>query len=405
MTTFLKRCAALTLGLLSSGLVAAQSVQLGPRPYFLVHDMDESPLKQQLLRCENMDFQQSDFSIGHRGAPMQFPEHTRESYIAAARMGAGIMECDVTFTKDRKLVCRHSQADLHTTTDILAHPDLAAKCSVPFQPANPATGEPAKVECRTSDLTLAEFKRLQGKMDAANPMATTPEAYMDGTASWRTDLYASRGTLMTHAESIELFQALGLKFTPELKAPSVPMPFEGNYSQQEYAQQLIDEYKAAGVHPKDVFAQSFNLEDVLYWVQNEPEFGRQAVYLDARMYEEEGFRSSFEDMQRLVDQGVRIIAPPMYALVSTDYTNRIVPSAYALQAKQAGLGIITWTLERSGLLASSGGWYYQSVSNAINNDGDMFVMLDVLARQVGVLGVFSDWPATTTYYANCMNIR
>jgi glycerophosphoryl diester phosphodiesterase len=29
-------------------------------------------------------------------------------------------------------------------------------------------------------------------------------------------------------------------------------------------------------------------------------------------------------------------------------------------------------------------------------------VLDVLARQVGVLGVFSDWPSTVTYYANCM---
>ena len=29
-------------------------------------------------------------------------------------------------------------------------------------------------------------------------------------------------------------------------------------------------------------------------------------------------------------------------------------------------------------------------------------VIDVLAREVGVIGVFSDWPATTTYYANCM---
>jgi glycerophosphoryl diester phosphodiesterase len=28
-------------------------------------------------------------------------------------MGAGIIECDVTFTKDRELVCRHDQRDLH----------------------------------------------------------------------------------------------------------------------------------------------------------------------------------------------------------------------------------------------------------------------------------------------------
>lgn len=31
--------------------------------------------------------------------------------------------------------------------------------------------------------------------------------------------------------------------------------------------------------------------------------------------------------------------------------------------------------------------------------------LDVLARRVGILGIFSDWPATVTYYANCMNLK
>ena len=37
-------------------------------------------------------------------------------------------------------------------------------------------------------------------------------------------------------------------------------------------------------------------------------------------------------------------------------------------------------------------------------DGDMFTVLDVLAEDVGVLGVFSDWPATVTYYANCKGL-
>jgi glycerophosphoryl diester phosphodiesterase len=44
------------------------------------------------------------------------------------------------------------------------------------------------------------------------------------------------------------------------------------------------------------------------------------------------------------------------------------------------------------------------VTNAINNDGDTFAMLDVLAQQVGVRGIFSDWPATVTYYANCKGL-
>jgi glycerophosphoryl diester phosphodiesterase len=29
----------------------------------------------------------------------------------------------------------------------------------------------------------------------------------------------------------------------------------------------------------------------------------------------------------------------------------------------------------------------------------------VLARKVGVRGVFSDWPATTTFYANCTGLE
>jgi len=41
----------------------------------------------------------------------------------------------------------------------------------------------------------------------------------------------------------------------------------------------------------------------------------------------------------------------------------------------------------------------------INNSGDMYNVLHVLAQDVGILGIFSDWPATVTYYANCMGIE
>lgn len=381
-----------------------RNVQLGPRPFYLVEDMDEGRLKRKLESCSEGPFHRSDFSIGHRGAPLQFPEHTRESYLAAARMGAGILECDVTFTKDRQLVCRHSQCDLHTTTNILAVPELAAKCTRPFTPADPATGAPASALCCTSDITLAEYQTLCGKMDASNPSATTVEEFLGGTPAFRTDLYATCGTLLTHAESIELFDSLDAKFTPELKLPSVPMPFEGDYTQEAYAQQMIDEYKAAGIHPRRVFAQSFNLNDVLYWLAHEPRFGQQAVFLDERVDRPGGYQQAVDGMTELAEQGVQIVAPPMWALVTLDGDQRIVPSTYADAARDAGLDIISWTLERSGPLATGGGYYFQSLAGAIDNDGDTFAMLDVLARQVGVLGVFSDWPATTTYYASCFDL-
>jgi glycerophosphoryl diester phosphodiesterase len=378
------------------------AVQIGPRPFWLVSDMDEGPLKEQLKSCKARHFKTSDFSIGHRGAPLQFPEHTRQSYVAAARMGAGIVECDVAFTKDRKLVCRHAQNDLHTTTNIVAVPELNAKCTQPFVPADPATGTPAQAECRTSDITLAEFKTLEGKMDAFNPMATTPEGYLEGTADWRTELYSSRGTLMTHRESIELFRKLGVKFTPELKSPVVDMPFEGEYSQQDYARQMIQDYIDAGVKPAHVWPQSFNLDDVLYWVNETPGFGRQAVFLDQAQPTPDN--SSLAYMESLKAQGVNIIAPALWKMLTLDSYGEIVPSDYAENARGAGLDMIAWTVERSGPLADGGGWYYQTVSDAINNDGDMLEVIDVLAREVGVIGIFSDWPATTTFYANCMGL-
>ena len=142
--------------------------------------------------------------------------------------------------------------------------------------------QPAAACCCASDITLAEFRMLSGKMDASNPNATTVEEYLGGTADWRTDLYVSRGTLMTHKESIELFKQLGVKMTPELKEASVSMPFQGSISQQDYAQKVINEYREAGVKPARVYPQSFNLDDILYWIQNEPAFGKQAVYLDGR---------------------------------------------------------------------------------------------------------------------------
>ncbi len=397
---------------LATGPAKAQrndaAVQLGPRPFYLVDALEDGPLKSKLRQCTG-PFEKTDFSIGHRGAPLQFPEHTKESYEAAARMGAGILECDVTFTKDKELVCRHSQCDLHTTTNILAVPELAALCAKPFTPADPASGRKATAKCCTSDITLAQFRTLRGKMDASNPAATTVEAYIDGTAKWRTDLYASTGTLMTHAESIALFKSLGAKFTPELKSPSVQMPYEGGYSQRDYAQHLIDEYKAAGVDPADVYAQSFNLDDVRYWIENEPAFGKQAVYLDGR-YSDKSFKHTDPStwsptMDQLAADGVRIVAPPMWMLLDLDGGKSIVPSAYATAAQEAGLEIITWTIERSGPLNDGGGWYYQSIKNAINDDGDMLRVLDVLAKDVRVKAIFSDWPATVTYYANCMGIE
>ena len=323
-------------------------------------------------------------------------------------MGAGVLECDVTFTKDLQLVCRHAQNDLHTTTNILGTA-LASRCTRPFTPAvlgpNGEIVTPASAECRTSDVTLAEFKTLRGKMDAFNPAALTPQQYMGGTANFRTDLYSgpTSGHLLTHRESIELFKSLGVKMTPELKTPSVPMPFNG-FTQRAYAQKMINGTKAAGVSPRKVFPQSFSRADVRSWIDHEPAFGRQAVYLDDA--ETVADLPSYAELVDYKHDGINIWAPPTFALLDVDASNRIVASQAARNAKAAGLDIITWTLERSGILADgNNGFYYQTFDSAITREGDLMKVIHALAQDVGVLGIFSDWAAPVTYYANCMGLK
>lgn len=377
-----------------------EAVTYGTRPFYLIDKMDDGALKDKLLSCVGQAPSQTVFSIGHRGAPLMFPEHTVQSNLAAARMGAGVLECDVTFTADKELVCRHAQNDLHTTTNMVAS-DLAGKCTKPFAAAS--GDAPASAECRTSDITLAEYKTLTPKMDASDKTATTAEDFLGGTADFRTELYVDDADLMTHKESIELFKRLGAKFTPELKSPSVEMPFDG-FSQEDYAQKLIDEYKEAGVPPEDVFAQSFNLDDVLYWIENEPEFGKQAVFLVEPADDSwDGNDPSTWTHQpaELAEMGVKYLAPAIFMMLTLDDNGEIVPSEYAKAAKEAGLKLIAWSLERSGPLKTGGGWYYQSIADTIDNDADYLTVVDALAQQVGVEGIFSDWPATVTYYANC----
>lgn len=60
-------------------------------------------------------------------------------------------------------------------------------------------------------------------------------------------------------------------------------------------------------------------------------------------------------------------------------------------------------MERSGPLAEGGDWYFQGLDAAVDNDGDVMKVIDVLVRDVGVIGIFSDWPATVSYYANCIS--
>lgn len=377
------------------------SVVLGPRPQLLVADLSDGELKSRLEACLTEPPRRTAFSIGHRGVGLVFPEHTLEAYEAAYRMGAGTIECDVTFTKDLALVCRHAQDDLATTTDILLSP-LARTCVEPFNPARlDAKGRvrrAASAECRTSDLTLAEFKTLRGKIDEFDPAAQTVAQFVAPLHDARPDLgeRLERGTLLTHAESIALFARLGVRMMPELKAPVAWRDF----TPERFAQRLIDEYRDAGVPPSNVFPQSFERRDVEYWLEHEPEFGKQALLLDNVIFAPRSRR-----LRSYKSHGINIWAPALPGVLTLDGEGEIVPSQAARAARAAGLDIVTWTLERSGNLAAPNkGFYYRKIGPAITREGDVMRVIDALARDVGVRGIFSDWPATVSFYAGCAGL-
>ena len=88
-------------------------------------------------------------------------------------------------------------------------------------------------------------------------------------------------------------------------------------------------------------------------------------------------------------------------LLALHDAGEIVPSLYARQAKSAGLEIIAWTFE-AGDPMDEKNWLYAPIATAMTSEGQMLQVLHVLANDVGVRGVFSDWPGTVTYYANCL---
>jgi len=386
-------------------------ISYGPRPYYIVQNMTEGPLKDKLLSCSNGPFSVSGWSIGHRGGgTLQIPEESVQSQEAGARMGAGVLECDVSFTNDLQLVCRHDICDLHTTTDILLRPELAAKCTKPFTPANDTAD--ATATCCTADITLNEFLSLCSKMDGSNSSATTPEDYQTGIPSFRTQLYDTCATPLSLEGYIDLVNSFpGYRnFTPELKTPpaAVPMPFKG-YTQEQYARDMINTFINKGIDPARVWPQSFLPADIFQWISEFPEFGSQAVYLDEDGDTPDTFVTAVARLPTLKAQGVNIIAPPFnYLLTYGDSNNdTIVPSSYATTAKAAGLDIIAWSFERSGPLdrvAATEDYYYSTFAEAVSYDGQLYEILDILANDIGIVGLFSDWSATVGYFANCFGL-
>ncbi len=219
----------------------------------------------------------SDFSIAHRGAGAAVPRaHPR---VVPRRRAHG---------RRHHRVRRHLHQGPPARVPALAvrsphddqHPgDPRARGEVHASPSRRPTPRPARPRRRSAAPATSRSpssRRLCGKMDAANPMATTVAQYMGGTPTFRTDLYATCGTLMTHAESIAADSTPGRQVHAGAQGRrACRCRSTGDYTQEQYAQQMIDEYKAAGIEPDAACSRSRSASTTCcYWIEHEPRLRR-----------------------------------------------------------------------------------------------------------------------------------
>jgi len=202
-------------------------------------------------------FVRSFEAMSARGASMQIPEHTRESYHAAVRMGAGSLGCEATFLSDKKtLVCRTSDCDLAYTTNILTTSFRSKACTQ----YTPGVG----IECCASKLSKTEFKSLCGTMRLfGDTNAPTEQAYVESLrVQYReTTVYQDGGCseVMTFEDYISLAKQANVSMVPQLLDVDIT-GFGATLQAREFATQF-----SAADKPY-VYPQSSNVQVVKEWL-------------------------------------------------------------------------------------------------------------------------------------------
>jgi len=159
--------------------------------------------------------------IGHRGAPAELPEHTREGYLRAFEQGAELVEPDLVASRDGVLVVRHEN-EISGTTDIASRPEFAERRTTRTVDGRTVEG------WFTEDFTWAELSTLRCRERL--PLLRPDSAAHDG--EWRILRLEDLLTLVDEAQArlgrrlgvvAELkhsrhFRSIGLELEPLLAA-------------------------------------------------------------------------------------------------------------------------------------------------------------------------------------------
>jgi glycerophosphoryl diester phosphodiesterase len=370
--------------------------------------------------------------------------------------GAAFIECDASLTRDEQFVCRHATCDLAFTTDVLArHPELAAKCSSPFEAGNGT--HPSTAECCTYDFTLLELSTLCALMESeTNPHAAHAADFVSGPPGFRSGYIASATChrLVSLEEYLAYAASQGVSVIPELKDTALPQYVAFLHESGRDIYWLADEfasqiYRAGFSAPRESHEwgaeaeagrlgvmQTFDARIALHWKRS-AEWGAMPVewmwaeahdWLDrpAAQCPSAAGCGTLEWIDEVADAGVEILSPHMGWLLGVD-GHRLVPSAAAerlmerlkeVRARKphaAFPAIGSWSLARSGCTslnpqhspdrqpAAEGpcGGYWTKTGSAAFQSLDILFALDVLLNQIEIVALFSDFPAVVSAFVNC----
>lgn len=317
--------------------------------------------------------------IAHRGASGLRPEHTLAAYELAIAQGADYIEPDLVMTRDGVLIARHEN-EISTTTDVASRPEFATRRTTKTIDGRKVTG------WFTEDFTLAELKTLRVKERL--PQLRRNSADYDGQFA----VPALEEILqLLRRKRQETGRVVGLY--PETKHPSyfrqIGLPME------EKLVALLHRYGYRG-KSAPVFIQSFEVANLKYL--------RQITDLPLiQLLDERGQPYDFQsagDPRTYADlatpQGLAQIAtyaqgigPAKGLILPRDPAGRWkAPTTLVADAHAAGLKVHPWTFR----------------------DEKMFLPADCpdaateIRRflQLGVDGVFTDFPATAVRVRNSL---
>lgn len=301
--------------------------------------------------------------IAHRGASGYLPEHTLPAKAMAYAMGADYLEQDLVMTADDQLIVLHD-ITLDRTTDVAQKFPQRARSDGRYY---------------AIDFTLAEIRQLS---------ATEGFELEDGAAEQvfenRFPMYQSRFEVPTFQEELEMIQGLNkstgrdVGIYPEIKQAAFHRA-EG----KDISTAVVEVLKQYGYTDKDdkVYLQTFEFEE-LQIIKQEifPQLG-----VDLKLIQLLGSTTDYPwmfaegGMQRLAQLADGI--GPSYNLVidRASSADNIIDTGLVEAAHDAGLAVHPYTFRADpGLVPGYA--------------GDFETLLELHFFQVGVDGLFTDFP-------------